>query len=91
MEYTHPIVIKKEERCYELLDSYSVLKNGSVAHGIVITSPSVIILLSAIIEPLVAFARVSSAFPNNSLALSLSKAKYKMRKKRFCQNHEREN
>ena len=48
MEYTHPIVIKKEERCYELLDSYSVLKNGSVAHGIVITSPSVIILLSAL-------------------------------------------
>ena len=69
----------------------SVLKNRNVAHGVVITSPAVIILLSAIIEPLVAFAWVSSAFPNNSLALSLSKAKYKMREKRFCQNDEREN
>ena len=48
--------------------------------GIGITFPAVIILLSAIIEPLVAFARVSSAFPNNSLALSLRKTQYKRRK-----------
>jgi len=52
-----------------------------LASGILLSLPAVIILLSAIMEPLVAFARVSSALPNNSLALSLCNAKYKEEKK----------
>ena len=54
-----------------------------------LTFPAMIIILSAIIEPVVAFARVSSAFPNNSMALSLKK-KSQRRKKGSSKGKRRE-